>query len=70
MEEKEEKKGRAYLQDEGSLSSQCKGAKVSLPTSTRFPIQKPKTKKNSVFQFLLDEARDFIRLQFVPLAVN
>ena len=46
------------------------GANGSLPTSIECLAQKPKIKKNSVFQFLSDVTSDFINLQSFPLAVN
>ena len=49
MEEKEEKNGKAYLQDEGSLSPQCKGQKCPCQRLQDSQPRKPKTKKNFVF---------------------
>ena len=45
-----------------SPNSPVYGANVSLPTSIWFPDRKPKTKKNSVFQFLSDVTKDLINL--------
>ena len=46
------------------------GGKVSLPTSTRSPVEGTKTKKNSLFHSLSNVGRDLIILQLEPQVEN